>query len=105
MAPRDSEQLLRGSWLLLSLNEPVRGRDLALRSLEEREDNVNTYRALALAHERSGAFAEAAATYARALQQSFHPRYGDVKRVLREEAAMMMRGLSGLARPPLEATL
>ena len=94
--PRDSEQLLRASWLALTLNSPTAAayaRRFAQRSLEERSDNVNTYRALAMAAWEEEDYALAASTYARGLEASFHGRYGDVQRVLLEEAALFLRSL------------
>lgn len=96
VAPRSSEQLLRGAWLSLSLGDTSAlawARRFGLRSLEEREDNANTYRALAMAYWQEQDFKSAAQTYERALGIGFHSRYGDVKRVLREEAALMLRSL------------
>jgi len=96
VAPRNSEQLLRGAWLTLALDttESVSwATKLAERSLEEREDNVNTYRALAMAHWKANDFLAAGKTYARALNTKFHERYGDVKKILREEAALLLRSI------------
>ncbi|CAK9101338.1 unnamed protein product [Durusdinium trenchii] len=103
VAPRSSEQLLRGAWLSLSLGDTSAlawARRFGLRSLEEREDNANTYRALAMAYwqdvQLEQDFKSAAQTYERALGIGFHSRYGDVKRVLREEAALMLRSLRAM---------
>ena len=57
------------------------------------QDNVNTYRALAAAYWKLEEFLAAGKTYARALKTEFHPRYGDVKRILREEAALLLRSI------------
>ena len=57
------------------------------------QDNVNTYRALAAAYWKSEDFLSAGKTYARALNTEFHPRYGDVKRIIREEAALLLRSI------------
>mmetsp|Transcript_2812 Transcript_2812/g.6735 ORF Transcript_2812/g.6735 Transcript_2812/m.6735 type:complete len:1021 (+) Transcript_2812:91-3153(+) len=96
--PRDSEQLLRASWLALTLasespKAAAYARRFAQRSLEERSDNVNTYRALAMAAFEEQDYRLAAETYARGLETSFHQRYGDVQRVLEEEAALFLRAL------------
>lgn len=95
VAPRSSEQLLRGAWLTLALGGEAMpwAVRLAARSLEEREDNVNTYRALAAAYWKSEDFLAAGKTYARALNTEFHPRYGDVKRIIREETALLLRSI------------
>jgi len=93
LAPRDSEQLLRGAWITMALGSPTWARRFAARSLEERNDNPNTYRALALAAWREGDLAAAAEAYARGLRANFHGRYGDVNRVLSEEAALFLRAL------------
>lgn len=95
VAPRSSEQLLRGAWLTLVLGTEATpwAVRFATRSLEEREDNVNTYRALAAAYWKSEDFLSAGKTYARALNTEFHPRYGDVKRIIREEAALLLRSI------------
>ena len=94
--PRDSEQLLRAAWLALTLDSTqaaAYARRYAQRSLEERSDNVNTYRALAMAAWEEGDHQAAASAYASGLQTSFHSRYGDVQRVLSEEAALFLRAL------------
>mmetsp|Transcript_66902 Transcript_66902/g.156832 ORF Transcript_66902/g.156832 Transcript_66902/m.156832 type:complete len:1018 (+) Transcript_66902:80-3133(+) len=101
--PRDSEQLLRASWLALTLasdspKAAAYARRFAQRSLEERNDNVNTYRALAMAAWKEEDYALAAETYARGLATSFHGRYGDVQRVLEEEAALFLRALYASAK-------
>lgn len=54
---------------------------------------MNTYRALAAAYWKLEEFLAAGKTYARALKTEFHPRYGDVKRILREEAALLLRSI------------
>ncbi|CAK0889531.1 unnamed protein product [Prorocentrum cordatum] len=96
VAPRDSEQLLRASWLALSLDlpdAPAWAQRFAQRSLEERSDNPNVYRALAMSSWHAGDYAAAADAYALGLGAEFHDRYGDVQRVLREEAAIFLRSL------------
>ena len=100
--PRDSEQLLRSAWLALTLDSSeaaAYARRFAQRSLDERNDNVNTYRALAIAAWRQGDFAAAASAYASGLQTEFHQRYGDVQRVLREEAALFLRAIEATDKP------
>lgn len=54
---------------------------------------MNTYRALAMAHWKANDFLAAGKTYARALNTKFHERYGDVKKILREEAALLLRSI------------
>eukprot|EP00929_Paragymnodinium_shiwhaense_P111132 TRINITY_DN7875_c0_g1_i10.p1 TRINITY_DN7875_c0_g1~~TRINITY_DN7875_c0_g1_i10.p1 ORF type:complete len:499 (-),score=57.31 TRINITY_DN7875_c0_g1_i10:464-1960(-) len=96
IAPRDAEQLLRAAWLALTLGYPEANtwaRRFATRSLEERADNPNTYRALALAAWKDGDYGTAASAYAAGLNTGFHSRYGDVKKVLRQEAATFIRTL------------
>lgn len=96
IAPRDPEQLLRGAWISMALateqsaDWAVR---LAVRALEERQDNPNTYRALALAHWRAGNHLEAAQAYQKGLGYNFNSRYGDIARVFREEAALFLRAV------------
>jgi len=60
-------------------------------ALAQRDDNVNTYRGLALAHTAAGAYAAAADVLHDALGHKFNPRYGDVRLVLREEVAYVLR--------------
>lgn len=96
ISPRNSEQLLRGAWIALALEVPgakAWARSFAEASLRERTDNPNTYRALALAAWQDGDLEAAAQAYARGVGQHFHPRYGDVRRVISEEAALFIRGI------------
>lgn len=96
IAPRDAEQLLRGAWHALSLNLPTSGawaKRFAERSLAERQDNPNTYRALALASWQDGDTSAAVQAFQQALKVNFNGRYGDVQRVLNEEASMMCKSM------------
>jgi len=95
IAPRDSEQLLRGAWLSLASEPPlpVWAQRFGERSLSERQDNANTYRALAMAYWQDQNFQKAAEVYSQALQVNFDARYGNVHRVLREEAMLLLRQL------------
>eukprot|EP00929_Paragymnodinium_shiwhaense_P093687 TRINITY_DN53905_c0_g2_i4.p1 TRINITY_DN53905_c0_g2~~TRINITY_DN53905_c0_g2_i4.p1 ORF type:complete len:1041 (+),score=216.71 TRINITY_DN53905_c0_g2_i4:65-3187(+) len=107
VAPRDAEQLLRGAWLALSLGIPEANtwaRRFAARSLEERADNPNTYRALALAAWKDGDYGTAASAYADGLKTTFESRYGDVRKVLRQEAAAFLRTLE-VSKPGLASEL
>eukprot|EP00931_Biecheleriopsis_adriatica_P121248 TRINITY_DN96334_c0_g1_i1.p1 TRINITY_DN96334_c0_g1~~TRINITY_DN96334_c0_g1_i1.p1 ORF type:complete len:1047 (-),score=178.29 TRINITY_DN96334_c0_g1_i1:21-3161(-) len=104
VAPRDAEQLLRGAWLALSLDVPGASTwalRFAQRSLEERNDNPNVYRALAMAAWREGDYKAAADAYAAGIETDFHGRYGDVRRVLREEAALFLRSLQAAKQTAL----
>jgi len=101
VAPRDPEQLLRGSWVAMTLPTSEAfswAHRFAARSLDERQDNPNTYRALALAAWRDGVFSAAAQAYMAGIEADFHGRYGDVQRVLREEAAALQRSLTASQR-------
>lgn len=103
VAPRDSEQLLRGAWLLLALssNSSIElggrsaaawARSFAERSVAERPDNPNAYRAWGLAAWRSGDLEGAAAAYAQGLAADIPSwRYGDWHKVLQEEAGLLLR--------------
>jgi hypothetical protein len=115
IAPRDSEQLLRGAWIMMSLPDglpavggvtaAVWAERFALRSLAERKDNPNTYRALGLAAWRAGNFGAAADAYKQGFAAPIGSgRYGDWRLALKEEASLFLRTV-GQADSDLAADL
>jgi len=105
VAPNRAALLSRAGWLLLaaaipadeSRANPNRTKQLEWavslfnEALKNRKDDCNVYRGLALAQWMMGNFEAAVATYENALSLSYHQRYGDAKRVLREECSYVCR--------------
>lgn len=105
VAPNRAALLARAGWLLLAAAIPVdesranpnRTKQLEWavslfnEALKNRKDDCNSYRGLALAQWMMGNFEAAVSTYENALAHSYHQRYGDAKRVLREECSYVCR--------------
>ena len=92
IAPRNAALLGRAGWVLLSVKQHVLAEMLFREALLQRQDDPNLHRGLALAAWlQPGGYAKAVAIYEAALKIDFNARYGDVKRVLREEAAYVVR--------------
>jgi tetratricopeptide (TPR) repeat protein len=107
IAPNRAALLARAGWLLLSRSTGVppvgHGQDahatnvLAMsqemfrEALKNRQDDCNIYRGLALSLWLDGKYSDAAKVLEEALPKTFHSRYGDVKRVMREELGYIFR--------------
>ncbi len=91
IAPRDPAMLARAGFLLLAVQAPARAADLFQRALNERADDPNLHRGLALAHWMNGRHALAAEALEAALGRDFNSRYGDIRRVFREELGYIYR--------------
>jgi len=87
VAPKDSGIQNRAGYLALRAGEAELAAELFREALVVRPDHHNNYRGLAHALWEQGRHADALSTLAEAMEQDFHPRYGDVRRILREEAA------------------
>jgi tetratricopeptide (TPR) repeat protein len=91
IAPNRAALLARAGWLLLTAQKHEMAEELFREALKNRQDDANIYRGLALALWLKGNFEGAANVIEDALKLNFHQRYGDVKRVLREELAYVYR--------------
>ena len=91
IAPNDAALLGRAGWVLLSVKQQVMAEALFREALKQRQDDANLYRGLALSLWQAGKHEDAAKVYEDALKVDFDDRYGDVKRVLTEEFAYLLR--------------
>jgi len=110
IAPNRAALLARAGWLLITAANrgtgvpPVgHGQDahatrlLAMsqemfrEALKNRQDDCNIYRGLALSLWLDGKYNDAAKVLEDALTKTFNQRYGDVKRVMREELGYILR--------------
>ncbi len=91
LAPNDSGLLNRAGYLAVRAGQPAMAVPLFEAAIERRPDHQNNYRGLALAHWLGGDHRAALTALERGLAQDFDARYHDVKRVLREEAALVVR--------------
>jgi|GEM_PF-783861 len=90
VSPGDSGLLNRAGYLALRAGEASLAQMLFHFSIERRPDHVNNYRGLALSLWMQNRFEEALEALAKALSRDYHGRYGDVKRILREEAGLIL---------------
>jgi len=85
VAPGDSGILNRAGFLALRSGDAKLAEDLFRVAIERRPEHQNNYRGLALALWTQERFEDAAQTLMEALSLDYNSRYGDVKRILREE--------------------
>ena len=85
VAPNDAALLGRAGWVLLSVKQYEMAAALFHQALKQRQDDPNLYRGLALTVWQAGKLDDAIKVYEDALKIDFNSRYGDVKRVLKEE--------------------
>ena len=81
----------RAGFLLLAAEKYDLAEALFREALKNRQDDCNIYRGLALTLTLAKHYETAAAEYEAALMRDYNQRYGDTKRVLREEYAYLMR--------------
>jgi tetratricopeptide (TPR) repeat protein len=98
VSPGDSGLLNRAGFLLLRRGEHSMAESLFRVAIERRPDHVNNYRGLALALWYQGRFEDAVKTLDTAAARDYHGRYGEVKRILREETGLIL-GAWLLAKP------
>ena len=91
ISPGDSGLLNRAGFLCLRAGEPEMARTLFEFAIERRPEHQNNYRGLALTLWTQARHREAVEVYRKALAQDFDDRYHDVGRILREEAAYVLR--------------
>jgi len=91
IAPNRAALLARAGWLLLTAKKCEMAEQMFREALKNRQDDCNIYRGLALSLWLNGNHDGAAKALEEALGKNFDPRYGDVKRVLREELGYVLR--------------
>jgi tetratricopeptide (TPR) repeat protein len=91
IAPNRAALLARAGWLLIVAQKHEMAAQLFREALKNRQDDPNLYRGLSLALWLKGDHDGAAKALEDGLKQDFHDRYGDVKRVLREELGYVFR--------------
>jgi len=94
VAPNRAALLARAGWLLLAAKKHELAIEMFKEALKNRQDDPNLYRGLALGYWLSGNFNAAAKTLEETLKKDFNNRYGDVKRVLKEELGYVLRAWS-----------
>ncbi len=98
VAPNDSGLLNRAGYLAIREGLPVMAETLFRAALVRRPDHHNNHRGLALALWFQDRHADALEVLLGALGTEFHSRYGNLKRVLREEAQTILHAWAQ-ARP------
>lgn len=91
IAPNRAALLARAGWLLLTAKKFEMAEQMFREALKNRQDDANIYRGLALSLWLKGNYEAAAKVLEDALAQKFHERYGDAKRVMREELGYILR--------------
>jgi tetratricopeptide (TPR) repeat protein len=91
IAPGESGLLNRAGFLALRAEQYEMAETLFRFAIERRPEHHNNYRGLALTLWSQGRHAEAAKVYEDALGRDYHSRYENVKEVLREEAAHLLK--------------
>jgi len=91
IAPNRAALLNRAGFLLLTAKKYDLAEAMFREALKNRQDDSNIYRGLALSLYLAGNYDGAATAYETALMRDFNQRYGDVKRVLREEYGYVLR--------------
>ena len=99
IAPNRAALLSRAGWLLLTAEKYEMAEQMFREALKNRKDDCNIYRGLALTLWLSGKYDVAAKELADAIKIDFNPRYGDVRRVLREELAYVIRAWATVDAP------
>ncbi|MCW8132248.1 MAG: hypothetical protein KIS92_18010, partial [Planctomycetota bacterium] len=93
IAPNNAALLGRAGWVLLAARNLPMAEALFREALKQRQDDPNLYRGLALCLWQQEKLEDALNVYEGALKAEFNNRYGDVKRVLKEEAAYVVRAM------------
>jgi len=93
LAPNNAALLGRAGWVLTATGQHELAAQLFSAALKQRQDDPNLYRGLGLSLWQAGKHDEALKAYEAALKYDFHNRYGDIKRVLKEEAAYVVRSM------------
>ncbi len=91
IAPNRAALLCRAGFLLLAAKKYDLAEGMFREALKNRQDDANIHRGLAMSLWLAGNYEGASVAIETALMRDFHPRYGDVKRVLREEFAYVLR--------------
>ena len=91
IAPNRAALLARSGFLLLAAKKYDLAEAMFTEALKNRQDDANIHRGLGLSCWLGGKFEQACAAYEGALMKDFNARYGDVKRVLREEYGYVLR--------------
>lgn len=93
IAPNNAALLGRAGWVLTAAGQHELAAELFNAALKQRQDDPNLYRGLGLSLWQAGKHEEALQAYEAALKYDFHGRYGDIKRVLQEEAAYVVHSM------------
>ena len=91
IAPNRAALLSRAGFLLLAAKKFDLAESMFREALKNRQDDCNIHRGLALTLWLSGNLEAASVAYETALMREYNQRYGDTKRVLREEFAYVLR--------------
>ena len=91
IAPNRAALLSRAGFLLLAAKKYDVAETMFREALKNRKDDCNIHRGLAMTLWLRGDFEGASVAYETALMQEFNARYGDAKRVLREEFGYVLR--------------
>ena len=91
IAPNRAALLNRAGYLLLAAKKYDLAEGMFREALKNRKDDANIHRGMAMSLWLAGNYEGASVAYETALMQDFNGRYGDVKRVLREEFAYVLR--------------
>ncbi|HYF48584.1 MAG TPA: hypothetical protein VEJ63_04225, partial [Planctomycetota bacterium] len=94
MAPNRAALLARAGWLALIAKQNAIAASLFCEAMKNRTDDCNLHRGLALSLWLDGKLEDAAKVYCDALKEKFDTRYGDTRRVLREELCYVLRALA-----------
>jgi len=94
IAPNRAALLARAGWLALAAKQHDMAAQMFREAMKNRTDDCNIYRGLSLALWLNGKLEDAAKVYCDALKVEFNPRYGDARRVLREELCYVVRALA-----------
>ena len=91
IAPNRAALLNRAGYLLLAAKKYDLAESMFREALKNRKDDANIHRGLAMSLWLAGNFEGASVAYETAMMQDFNARYGDAKRVLREEFGYVLR--------------
>ncbi|MEI6233428.1 MAG: VIT domain-containing protein [Planctomycetota bacterium] len=91
IAPNRAALLSRAGFLLLEAKKYALAESMFREALKNRQDDCNIHRGLALSLWLAGNMEAASVAYETALMKDYNPRYGDAKRVLREEFGYVLR--------------
>jgi tetratricopeptide (TPR) repeat protein len=91
IAPNRAALLARAGWLLLTAEKFEMAQQMFREALKNRQDDCNIYRGLALALWLDGKHEDSAKILSDAIGKDFDRRYGDTRRVLKEELGYVLR--------------